>query len=131
MKRQLARLSIITALAASASFAETYYTTVPFDFKLQNKTAPAGDYVVDTQGSIVVIRSADHKIAFAMAGNSVTSRQATGAGKLVFHRYGNRAFLEQFWTRDAVGCEIPKSAEERELTAHGTVQGTRTTVALR
>ena len=121
MKKHLLRLSMIAALAASASFAETYYVSVPFNFVVQNKAVPAGQYVLDSSAvaGAVVVRSDDRKIAFALTGATVTSENFRQTARLVFHRYGNRYFLEQVWTRDGAGRQLRQSAEERELVAHG------------
>ncbi len=121
MKKHLLRLSILAALAASASFAETYYFTVPFNFVSESKTLPAGSYLLDSSAvpGAVVVRSEDRKITFALTGASMTSANGGPNGKLVFHRYGNQYFLEQVWTRGGAGRQLRQSAQERELAAHG------------
>jgi hypothetical protein len=119
MKKHLLRLSMIAALAASASFAETYYVNVPFNFALENKTLPAGQYVLDSSAisGAIVIRSDDRKISLAVTGASLTSGNSGREGKLVFHRYGNRFFLAEIWTRGGAGSQLPHNAEEKELRA--------------
>ena len=121
MKKHLLRLSILAALAASASFAETYYFTVPFNFVSESKTLPAGSYMLDSSAGsgAVVVRSEDRKIAFAVTGASITSTNRGPNGKLVFHRYGNRYFLEQVWMRGGAGHQLRQSAQERELATRG------------
>ena len=121
MKKHLLRLSMIAALAASASFAETYYFNVPFNFVVENKAVPAGQYVLDSSAisGALLIRSDDRKSVFALTGASMTSENGEQTGSLVFRRYGNRFFLEQVWTRGGAGHQLRQSAEERELVAHG------------
>ena len=132
MKKHLLRLSMIAALAASTSFAETYYANVPFNFVLKNKTLPAGTYLLDSAAAsgVVMIRSDDRKIAIAAIGSGLTSENRGQEGKLVFHRYGNRYFLEQVWTRGGAGHQLPQSAQERELKAQRRSPASET-VALR
>ena len=119
MKKHLLRLSMIAALAASASFAETCYVTVPFNFVLENMAVPAGPYVLNSSAisGAVVIRSDDSKISFAVTGASLTSQNGGREGNLVFHRYGNRYFLAEIWTRGGDGRSLPQNAEEKELRA--------------
>ena len=134
MKKHLLRISMLAALAVSASQAETYYATMPFSFVVGNKTAPAGEYVIDpSAGSdVVIIKSANHKEGFAVMGTNVTSADYPRASRLVFHRYGNRYFLAEIWTRGSdAGRRIQASPEERELLAQGKIHRTQTTVALR
>ena len=134
MKKHLLRISMIAALAVSASQAETYYASVPFSFVLGNKTVPAGEYVIDpSAGSdLVIIKSADHKEGFMVMGTNVTSADYAQQSKLVFHRYGNRYFLPEVWTRGSdAGRRIQPTPEERELEAQGKIHRTQTTIALR
>jgi hypothetical protein len=121
MKKHLLRLSMIAALAASASFAETYYFNVPFNFVVENRAVTAGQYVLDSSAvsGALLLRSDDQKSILTVAGASMTSENGGQTGRLVFHRYGNRYFLEQVWTRGGAGHQLRQSAEERELVAQG------------
>ncbi len=135
MKKHLLRLSIIAALAASASFAETYNLNVPFDFVAWNKTMPAGTYLMDHASTaapgVVIMRSLDKKTTFVVMGSSATS-EGNRQGKLVFHRYGNRYFLAEVWTRGSDGGHrLRMTPEERELQAQGKIRQTETTIAAR
>ena len=86
MKKHLLRLSIIAALTATVSFAETYNFNVPFNFVLQNQTAAAGQYAVDSSAisGAMVIRSANHKMSAVVTGSSMSSASDGSTGKLVF-----------------------------------------------
>jgi len=121
MKKHLLRLSMIAALAASAGFAETYYFNVPFNFVVENRAVPAGRFVLDSSAvsGALLIRSDDRKSTFAVIGASITSEDGGQTGRLVFHRYGDRYFLEQVWTRGGAGHQLRESAVERELVAQG------------
>jgi hypothetical protein len=132
MKKHLLRLSMIAALVAGASQAENYYAEVPFDFQVGNKTAQAGQYVVDPSANpaFVAIKSPEEVfLVMTTIGNSL---DYAGTGKLVFHRYGNRYFLAEVWSRggDAVR-KLPVTPQERELTAQGKIHTTQTTIAMR
>jgi hypothetical protein len=135
VKKHLLRLSIIAALAASASFAETYNLNVPFDFVAWNKTMPAGTYLMDrAAGSapgVLIMRSLDRKTTFVVMGSSATS-EGNRQGKLVFHRYGNRYFLAEVWTRGSDGGHLLRvTPQERELRAQGKIRQAETTIAAR
>jgi hypothetical protein len=133
MKKHLLRLSIIAALTATVSFAETYNFNVPFNFVLQNQTVAAGPYILDSSAvsGAMVIRSGNHKMSAVVTGASMSSASHENIGKLVFHRYGNRYFLVQIWSRGGSGCELLQTPEERELRAQGKIHQTETTIALR
>jgi hypothetical protein len=134
MNKHLLRISMIAALAASAIHAETYSANVPFDFVLGNKTVPAGKYVVDSAASsnVVNIRSIEHNAGSAVIGNTMTAVDYARTSKLVFHRYGNRYFLAEVWTRGSdAGRRLPETPQERELAAEAKIQKTLATVALR
>ncbi|HYL36503.1 MAG TPA: hypothetical protein VEV17_11365 [Bryobacteraceae bacterium] len=134
MKKHLLRISMIAALVAGASQAENYYANVPFDFQVGDKTAPAGEYVVDPSANsdFVVIRSADRKESFAVMATSVNSADYARTGKLVFHRYGDRYFLSEIWSRGSdAGRKLRGTPRERELIAQGKMHKTQTAIALR
>jgi hypothetical protein len=134
MKKHLLRISMIAALVAGASQAENYYAEVPFNFQVGNKTAQAGQYVVDpsSNSAVITIRSSDNKEGFTMMTTIVNSLDYASAGKLVFHRYGDRYFLAEVWGRGSdAGRRLPKTSQERELMAQGKIHNTKTTIALR
>src|SRR5277367_4238135 len=119
MKKHLLRLSIIAALAASASFAETYYTNVPFDFVVRDKIMPAGlyrtDHVDGTARGVMTMSSAGGQIAFMVMSSPVTSASALREGKLVFHHYADRYFLAEIWGPGRNGgLLLPVTPRERE-----------------
>src|ERR1019366_762817 len=93
---------MVAALMVSISHAETYYANVPFNFVVGNKTAPAGEYMIDPSfvSGAILIKSADHKPIFLLMGPPpVGAVDYTPVGKLVFHCYGDRYFLSEVWTR--------------------------------
>ncbi len=103
MKNNLVVLSLVAALALTASFAfsftgATMRVSVPFDFYAGDQQLPAGEYVFEMGSS------------FLPTGNLVTVRTAEGAGMVVmltrpgternldsdhllFNKYGDQHFL--------------------------------------
>src|SRR5262249_6895250 len=127
MKKTLVRLSIIAALASTASFAETIRAEVPFDFVVANKKMPAGGYEFQEAGSgIVFVKSFDWKksaVIMARPVNVLKQRVEFGEGKVVFHAYGDRYFLSEIWAGGKeIGERVPTSRQERELLAAGAKQ---------
>ncbi|HYL39612.1 MAG TPA: hypothetical protein VEV17_27085 [Bryobacteraceae bacterium] len=134
MKKHLLRISMLAALAAGVSQAQSAQLTadVPFQFMLGNQTLPAGTYQVDQSASshVVTVHSAGGQAV--VIGINTTSVCDQKVSQLVFHRYGNRYFLAQIWTRDsASGWQIARTSLERELAAQRTVPRTQVLVALR
>jgi len=95
---------------------------IPFDFVAGEKAFPAGEYTVQTGGSVantVWIRSEDASKNLVLLSNSTLSRQQPlGESWLQFHRYGDRYFLSQILIAgDGTGQELPRSRAEREHVA--------------
>lgn len=133
MKKHLLRISMLAALAAGVSHAQNAKLTadVPFPFVLGNQTLPAGTYHVDeSAGSpVMIIHAAGGQRAVAMTNNTTAAREQEFS-KLVFHRYGDRYFLAQIWTRGInSGREIPRTRLERELSAQKAIPRTEILVA--
>jgi len=95
--------------------------TIPFDFSVGEVSLPSGTYSVVRTGaacSLLQLRNKQGKGDAVAAINSVqSSREAVSdKDKLVFHRYGSRYFLAQFWIHgSSVGFELPKSKAERQI----------------
>jgi hypothetical protein len=107
-------------LLASPAKAEVRIT-IPFDFSVGKVSLPSGTYSVARTGgasSLLELRNKQGKGNAVAAINSVqSSREAVSdKDKLVFHRYGSRYFLAQFWIQgSSVGFELPKSKAERQI----------------
>ncbi|HYL36037.1 MAG TPA: hypothetical protein VEV17_09010 [Bryobacteraceae bacterium] len=135
MKKHLLRISMLAALAAGVSQAQSAQLTadVPFPFVLGNKMLPAGTYQVDeSAGSpAVILHAADGQNASVIA-NPTTSARDQKISKLVFQRYGDRYFLAEIWTRGtSSGRQIPRTSLERELSAGKSMPRTKVMVAAR
>ncbi len=108
---------IMTASLGAQSLPTRF--NVPFEFAVGAKTLPAGDYKVvlgSNRNGLVEIQSADgHSTLFTLTHNADAG--APGAEPtLIFHRYGDQYFLEQFSTGEgqAPVLELPSSKAERE-----------------
>ena len=125
MKKQIAIFIalIITLTAATASYAQTIHgirAKIPFAFETNGKTLPAGEYVVQRNGSqslIWQISGKSNKDAVTMlVANAMPKTDREGKSKMVFHRYGSRYFLAAFSTPD-YSINLPRSKQERRLLA--------------
>ncbi len=124
MKRQvwmwLMLTAVIIALAAPAAYAQSatkLTANIPFEFMAGTATMPAGQYEV-TFGyapSAVSIGTADHHNMIALLVNPVAGGNLNAPAKMVFHRYGDRYFLAQVWTREARGVQLPKTKAEKDF----------------
>lgn len=118
----IAMIVLVGSLAVTANAqigSRTYLVAnVPFEFSVDGKTLPAGEYIVrqlnESSGSAIVrLRSRDNHSTACVQMNSVIGR-VKETGLLIFHRYGNRYFFVQAWTPgNAEGLEAPRTRAER------------------
>ena len=116
----LAALSLVsTSLMGQSKFAMRM--RIPFDFVAGEKAFPAGEYTVQTGGSVpntVWIRSEDPSKNLVLLSHSALAQQVQGESSLQFHRYGDRYFLSQLLIEgNGTGQELPRSRAEREYVA--------------
>lgn len=90
---------------------------IPFDFHVGNKLLPAGEYVIQEQGSMVSVRSADGQ----GPGSTLFTYETTAGGRpgparLDFDDYGSEYFLSEIWNPyNPEARAVPKTARQREL----------------
>ena len=124
MKRNLIAVLTLGLLLAAPALAQTaaMKVDVPFDFIVNGKTLPAGEYRVDampTSSGTIAIRSTEQSAKIVALTNSCESLEAADTSKLVFHRYGNQYFLAQVWSLgNSEGRELPRSRAEREIASN-------------
>ncbi len=121
MKKQIttivATLSLIvtlTALGIAAGSGIALTANIPFDFTVNGKTLPAGQYNVTTgsaQGTLMV-RNADTREAAVVIVNNASTDQ-DGKAMLKFHRYGAQRFLASVSDGNNAS-EIPVTKAERK-----------------
>jgi hypothetical protein len=94
---------------------------VPFPFMVANKHVPAGKYTVVpvTQGAgVLAIRGVGAKVSLFTPAIATEARKASGSYALVFHKYGDTAFLTGIkLAGDRTTYQIPESRAEAELRA--------------
>ena len=120
MKKQMLNvvvtLSIIVTLAVAgfAALGGKLEAKVPFDFNVNGKTLPAGEYTIEpsTNGSLLMIRNWKTGQAAASIARA-TKDNNDGKPQLIFRRYGQQYFLAQVISPTRVN-ELMKSKAERE-----------------
>jgi hypothetical protein len=106
---------------------------VPFPFMVGNKHVPAGECTVEpaTNGArTLVIRNVGEKVGFFTPAMPTLAKKASGSYALVFHKYGDRAFLTGIkLAGDRTIYEIPESKAEAELRAQNVTATEETLLA--
>lgn len=94
---------------------------VPFPFMVGNKHLPAGEWTITrASGTLatLVIRNVDDKIGLFTTALRDEGKKPSDCYALVFHTYGDRAFLAGIkLAGERTVYRIPESAEEAELRA--------------
>lgn len=121
MKSQIARIAVAVLAAfvslpmiASAQTTVLYASMkVPFAFSYGTQHMPAGTYDLTLSDGGVLTVSGWPATAMSMTGVSYEPSRVD-ATQAIFHRYGNRYFLEEV-TIDGIGAEVsvPESETER------------------
>src|SRR6267154_4256737 len=98
----LSLLLMVTAVTASAQSERIRVINIPFNFIVDQKTLPAGEYTVEPNRKdsdrVWLIQSSDgHAGVLVMTMLSHASKTQEKV-KLVFHQYGAQYFLSQIWT---------------------------------
>lgn len=96
---------------------------IPFDFVVGNKQLKAGEYVVQSAGTLggdaLLFRSEDgigRQIVFAVP---IETNKTGNHERLVFHTYGGEHFVSEIWfTGDEQGYELTPGAREKESAAN-------------
>jgi len=145
---QISVLAVITMIAASAAvkaqnLENRLIANIPFDFTVNNKKLPAGEYSVyraqPNNGDLVLqIAGADRQHILSGITFGISTPIPRKEGTLVFHRYGDEYFLSEVWpagansgrafrqsrneraiqqrTQDAVGAEAMKTRQPEIVT---------------
>jgi hypothetical protein len=115
-------LMVLVAATAQAQLPGTAIrATIPFDFKVEGRTLPAGNYEIrrinDDESIGLLIRNVDDKHDKAMFETEpVEMRDISGKDVLVFNRYGDVYFLSEVETAgEQTAREVYPSRSERHL----------------
>jgi hypothetical protein len=95
---------------------------IPFDFHAGDKLLPAGQYLVQERGSVVILRVADSgKPAVILVTNGAIGADSSHKARMEFHRYGRAYFLSAIWNPfSEEGRQVPPTASEKEIAKNGT-----------
>ncbi len=134
--KSLKRFILVTTFAALAGTALRAQSVdvraaIPFDFHAGDRLLPAGEYVIQGQGSVVFLRGADNgSPSFALMTINSEGRDPSGHARLDFNRYSNEYFLTAVWDSfTQVGRQVPPTARQKVLAKRGNVP-VQDTVAL-
>jgi hypothetical protein len=118
MKRliQFALFAVASFVAVNGAHAQNLATAnIPFDFTVQDKAMPHGDYVVGKlhDSFVVELRSKDGKTN-VLCLTYPTDKVAGQGGKLIFHRLGDQYFLNEVQAASSdSGMRLPTSKTEK------------------
>jgi hypothetical protein len=126
MKKQSYTILVITALVATvftsaqAQSDRLITASVPFNFVINDRALPAGEYVfavVQLGGSDTVkIQSTDGHITAFVPTRSVRTKGSQAEPKLVFNHYGDQYFLSQvFGLYDSTAQQLARPRAEKLL----------------
>jgi len=116
--------AVFTLLASAFAQTGAIQATIPFDFVVGKQTMAAGDYKVAMNGTVLNLTRLDGP-GFAFVPTYGYGHDKDLTPRLVFHRYGNRAFLSQAWIGHS-GREL--FATPRELEYARTMKQDQATV---
>ena len=127
--RVLAIVSLFALLTPAMAQIRIVKVNVPFDFVVGTQTMPAGEYsfAVNGVGALRISQTNGPAIAGIVAAPIAGNDNDTP--RLLFHRYGNRAFLTEVWAGEmSLSHRLYASPAELEY-AKGTKQETTTILA--
>ena len=111
--------SMAVAAKAQTSGRAQLIANIPFEFKVGDKTLPAGEYIVrqvnpSSDRAVLQLRSKDGKSSAMVQMNSAIDRaKSDEMASLIFNRYGNLYFFAQAWMPGNDGLAVAKSATEK------------------
>jgi hypothetical protein len=113
-------LAFVSAVASSAQNPRNLVVNVPFNFTVQGKTLPAGDYIISNGSTAdrsgLIMKRTDGEANAIVLTMLISSNERQRESRLVFSRYGEHYFLSQVWTAgDSDGRELFKTQQERSL----------------
>ena len=134
MKRLILAAGLFAATLTASLHAQTMnmQASIPFDFQIGNTVLPSGEYSIRHSGGVLFVKqtSGAHKSGIFLTVGEDRPVGATGAGTLLFNRYGSTYFLSKVWSAESKEARAaPQSPREKELARHIGQPGT-TTVAL-
>lgn len=123
MKKHIFAIIFAIGLSVSINASQTYAQSsairidVPFAFTANDKTLPAGTYIVKPASDSRILwelRSAQGRPRMFLLASNLSSPNQDGDVRLTFRRYGQRNFLAGFKS-SSYQVALRKSASEKEL----------------
>ena len=123
MKKYIFAIIFAIGLSVSINASQTYAQSgafridVPFSFTANNKTLPAGTYIVRPASDsriLWTLRSAHEKPGVFLMAGSLSSLSRDSDIRLTFRRYGKRNFLIGFRS-SSYQVALTKSASEKKF----------------
>jgi hypothetical protein len=103
---------------------------IPFGFENGSQYLPAGPYTINTESQSIMRIRGNSGGMLALTRPEENFKAAT-AGKVVFHRYGDRYFLREVWVAGSTThLQCPKSRSEKRLEVARNAAATGEEVAL-
>ena len=116
MKRLIVAALFIASAGVSLQAEEHHIkANIPFGFRAGQTPMPAGEYVIEENGALLVLREAGGKNVCTLLSFAADAPK-TGNAHVTFHRYGDTYFLNSIWDGSSgVGREVTQPRLEREL----------------
>lgn len=123
MKKHIFAIIIAIVFSVSINASQTYAQSgafridVPFAFTANNKTLPAGTYIVRPASDsriLWTIQSAHERPGVYLMAGSLSSPSQDSYARLTFRRYGDRNFLIGF-SSSSYQVALGKSASEKDF----------------
>ena len=106
-------------VSANGHTAHNVVADVPFDFVVGNQTMPAGEYLFSRDSApdtALLIRNGDARMSAFLITSVIQPRTDETKARLIFHRYGERYFLVEAWSKaNEAGRQIAMSRQERAI----------------
>ena len=113
MKSTMTKAALLAAAlvvcAAGSARAATFEVKVPFAFRVEGKTLPAGQYRVESEGTLVLLRGEKgnrEAVVWATTMPAVGHDPAGNKPALTFSRYEATYQLADIWESGSQGLEV-------------------------
>lgn len=112
--------SMAVAAQAQTSGSARLIANIPFDFKVGDKTLPAGEYTVRqvnpaSDRVVLQISTSDGRTLAMVQMNSIAGKTDEST-RLVFNRYGDQHFLAEAWIAgEGIGLKALRTRAERAV----------------
>jgi len=109
MKRTTSAIALFVAslFITAGVWAQSVKANIPFDFKVNNTTVPAGTYIISSASTDHdVLRISDQKDVHLLTTALPNPAHAGKGNVMVFHKYGNQYFLSEIRSADSSSMNL-------------------------